>query len=133
MTGIAGGSPVFQTLVSRLDLAKRQPRLWNTDFSSLRWRQLGLTPASRGARKSAPETAEAMTMLAETLESSINTLDTPDQRVLLVPLAALGGADCEAACEVCPLRAWKSKAQGSIYCLDVLAKHRTELEGWRRG
>lgn len=44
-----------------------------------------------------------------------------------VPLHALDGRECGIVCDLCPLRAWKSRAQTGIWCRDVLEGHRLAL------
>ena len=53
----------------------------------------------------------------------------PHKLVSLVPFSALDGSQCEDACEVCPLRPWKSLS--SVYCRDVLEEHRAKLDAQR--
>lgn len=57
----------------------------------------------------------------------------PYELVSLVPVAALGGRDCDDACEICPLRAWKSPGITTVYCRDVLEEYRVWLEAVRKG
>ncbi len=54
-----------------------------------------------------------------------------EQAVMLVPVSALGGGDCGLACEVCPLRPWKSAATGGVLCTTVLEAHRIQLDAQR--
>ena len=49
----------------------------------------------------------------------------------LVPITALGGAHCGAACEVCPLRPWKSARISGFVCTEILSARSAELDGQR--
>lgn len=55
----------------------------------------------------------------------------PEDLVWLVPIKALGGDQCGFACEICPLRPWKSAAITRVLCTDVLEQHRLQLEAQR--
>lgn len=56
------------------------------------------------------------------------TVECPEAAVLRVPLHALDGSNCGLACELCALRAWKSRNMTSPYCVDVLEQHRRKIE-----
>jgi hypothetical protein len=49
-----------------------------------------------------------------------------------VPAAARDGSLCGLACEVCPLRPWKSASMTDIVCTDVLKKCRHRRARARR-
>lgn len=53
---------------------------------------------------------------------------TPTQAVYLVPVEALDGSQCGLACEVCPLRPWKSASVSDILCTEILEQARVDLE-----
>lgn len=48
-----------------------------------------------------------------------------------VPLEALDGSFCGIACEVCPLRRWKSSNPDDVLCTDILEAERKALENMR--
>lgn len=60
------------------------------------------------------------------------TRESPEAAVLRVPLHALDGGDCGPACEICPLRTWKSRAMTNLYCRYVLESHRLLVEAIRQ-
>jgi hypothetical protein len=59
----------------------------------------------------------------ETIQSG-----SPHDLVRLIPVSALGGAQCDVACEVCPLRAWKCREITSVYCREILEQHRRRID-----
>lgn len=50
-----------------------------------------------------------------------------------VPLSALDGEQCGLACDVCPLRRWKSAALSAVVCTEVLDQHRQIFAALRPG